>query len=208
MNRHVKRALGARLPQRERGTMLIIALIVLVAMTLAGIAAMRSVDTAAMMAGNLALRQSTLNAADQGIQAGYAVLNTPSTNPLADPTIDAMNIGVAGYYSNAATLEPNWADAAAWNNRGVQLNGGAPDAAGNVVMFIVERLCTLRNTAAGATGQQCSSTITTSQASPAGQDNFRPQDANFASQSQPNYRITARAAGPRNSVAVVQAMLR
>ena len=43
-------------PRKQRGTMLIIALIVLVAMTLAGIATMRSVDTATVMAGNIAFR--------------------------------------------------------------------------------------------------------------------------------------------------------
>jgi Tfp pilus assembly protein PilX len=43
-----------RLPARQRGVMLIIALIVLVAMTMAGIAMMRSVDTATIVAGNIA----------------------------------------------------------------------------------------------------------------------------------------------------------
>ncbi len=212
MNRHVKPAWGARSPRRERGTMLIIALIVLVAMTLAGIATMRSVDTAALMAGNIGLRQSALNAADQGIQAGYVVLATPSANPNADLTKDAMGQSISGYYSSAATIEPNWADPAAWNNKGVLVNGGTPDAAGNVVTFIVERLCTVPNCDAGATcgGQTnvCGSTLSLAQASKQGQDNFRPQDALFASLPMLHYRITARAAGPRNSVAVVQTMLR
>jgi len=202
----------AAMPRRERGTMLIIALIVLVAMTLAGIATMRSVDTAALMAGNIALRQSALNAADQGIQAGYVVLGTPNTNPNADLTKEAMGQGIPGYYSSAALLEPNWADAAVWGGKGVLVNGGTPDKAGNVVMFIVERLCTVPNCAAGATcgGQTnvCGSTLSQAQAPKEGQDNFRPQDSLFATLPHVHYRITARAAGPRNSVAVVQTMLR
>src|SRR5260221_9854712 len=77
-----------RLPtlHNQRGTMLIIALIVLVAMTLAGIATMRSVDTATVLAGNIAFRQSALNAADQGIQAGLALLITPPAHPPPAPT--------------------------------------------------------------------------------------------------------------------------
>ena len=48
-----------RLPRcRERGTIIFIALIVLVAMSLAGIALMRSVDTANLIAGNLAFKNA------------------------------------------------------------------------------------------------------------------------------------------------------
>jgi Tfp pilus assembly protein PilX len=50
----------ASLPSRIRGAVLFIALIVLVAMTLAGIAIMRSVDTATLIAGNLAFKQGTV----------------------------------------------------------------------------------------------------------------------------------------------------
>src|SRR5881409_243746 len=65
-----RRARSLQLRARQVGTILIIALIVLVAMTLAGIATMRSVDTATITAGNIGLRQASVNAADQGIQAG------------------------------------------------------------------------------------------------------------------------------------------
>ncbi len=208
MNSLGKRAFfQGRTPRRERGTMLIIALIVLVAMTLAGIATMRSVDTAIVMAGNIAFKQSALNAADQGIQAGYALLGTPTTNPAADLNHDGMNIGLAGYVSNAAPTEPNWSDPAAWLGA-VTLNGGVPDAAGNVVSFIVHRMCTLANTQVGAGVQQCGSTVSTATLSKEGSDNFRAQDAGFASLPIVHYRITARAVGPRNSIAIVQTLLR
>src|SRR5262245_52947646 len=61
-------------PRAQRGTMLIIALIVLVALTLAGVAMMRSVDTASIVAGNIAFKQSTIVASDQGIQQAYGYL--------------------------------------------------------------------------------------------------------------------------------------
>ena len=98
--RHVQRRLPA--PRSQRGTMLIIALIVLVAMTLAGIATMRSVDTATVMAGNIAFRQSALNAADQGVQAAFALLQ-----PLTSSTLNKDG-AVAGYISNAPAIEPDW----------------------------------------------------------------------------------------------------
>ncbi len=61
-----------RQPAREqRGVVLLVALIVLVVMTLAGIGMMRSVDTGTVVAGNLAFRQSTMQATDLGINTAY-----------------------------------------------------------------------------------------------------------------------------------------
>jgi type IV pilus assembly protein PilX len=217
MNKHTRRARGLpRMPRSQRGTMLIIALIVLVAMTLAGIATMRSVDTATVMAGNIAFRQSALNAADQGIQAGFALLRTPTGNPLADPNQDFMGPAakVAGYYSNTQGNEPNWADPATWTSSArpaVQLNSGVPDAAGNVIWFIVERLCQIPNCKVGETCggivNLCGSTPSSGALSREGEDNFRitpPMQA----LPQVHYRITARAVGPRNSIAIVQTLVR
>lgn len=208
MKPSIKFASGAAPLSRQRGTMLIISLIVLVAMTLAGLAAMRSVDTATILAGNIALRQASLNAADQGLQAGFNVLNTPGLNPAANSDIDGMNIGIAGYYSSASATEPNWSDPATWSNPARPTVQLPADAAGNVVSYIVERLCTTPNTSATAGGQVCGVTVTSASASRQGEDNFRAQDALFNNLPVVHYRITARAVGPRNSVAVVQAMLR
>ena len=170
--------------------MLIIALIVLVAMTLAGIATMRSVDTTVLTAGNIAVRQSSVNAADQGLQAGY--------------------------YSSAPVTEPQWTDPAVWQNASrtpALLNAGAPDAAGNVISYFVERLCMvsdckLGDSCRGNPPNACGSTVAQASLSREGQDNFRAQDALFTSVPYVHYRITARAAGPRNSVAIVQILAR
>src|SRR5262245_32949952 len=85
----------SRGPRRQRGTMLIIALIVLVAMTLVGISTMRSVDTASLVAGNIAFKQSTIGGADQGLQAGYTWL---TANAIGN-TLNVDNTG-AGYLSS------------------------------------------------------------------------------------------------------------
>ena len=55
-------------PRRERGLVLFIALIVLVAMSLAGVALMRSVDTGTVVAGNMAFKQAAIMVADRGTQ--------------------------------------------------------------------------------------------------------------------------------------------
>src|SRR5882672_3816297 len=83
----------------QRGTVLIIALIVLVAMTLAGIATMRSVDTATLLAGNIGLRQATSNAADQGIQAGVKWLFDNKTGDILNKDDHSTAAISNGYFS-------------------------------------------------------------------------------------------------------------
>jgi Tfp pilus assembly protein PilX len=193
------------MPRQERGTVLIIALIILVAMTLAGIATMRSVDTASLMAGNIAFRQATVNSADQGIQTAYAWLLGSLGGSL---NADAA---ASGYFSNVPQTEPDWSDPANWTGA-KKLNSGDPDASGNVVSFIIHRMCTVSNCAAGdrcfGVDNLCASTPDASSTKPEGQDHFRPTDRVFSFAPSIHYRITARAEGPRNSVSVVQVMLR
>jgi Tfp pilus assembly protein PilX len=71
---------------------LFIALIILVAMTLAGIGMMRSVDTGNVIAGNLAFSQSTLHASDRGTSQAFSALVAVanSANP-ADKNILNFN---------------------------------------------------------------------------------------------------------------------
>jgi len=195
------------MPRSQRGTMLIIALIVLVAMTLAGIATMRSVDTATVMAGNIAFRQSALSAADQGVQAGFVLLQTPSPASKVDNDGTQWTPPVVGYFSSAPANEPNWMDPNAWIGAAT-LNGGAPDAAGNVVSFVVQRLCQLANAKMTAAGQTCGSTQSTAALSKEGEDNFRLSGGEFTTQPQVHYRITARAVGPRQSTVIVQILAR
>src|SRR4051812_49591136 len=64
------------LRNRQSGVVLFIALIVLVALSLAGLATMRSVDTAALVASNIGFRQAAVHSADQGIQAAYNWVGT------------------------------------------------------------------------------------------------------------------------------------
>ena len=58
----------------QQGVVLLVALVVLVALTVAGVAMMRSVDTATLVTGNLAFEEVATQAADQGIQAAMDLL--------------------------------------------------------------------------------------------------------------------------------------
>ncbi|HTQ73541.1 MAG TPA: hypothetical protein VMI74_04585 [Burkholderiales bacterium] len=196
---------------KERGTILIIALIVLVAMTLAGIATMRSVDTATIMAGNIGLRQAGSNAADQGIQAGTAWLAANLNVPGAlDSDNHNGSTASAGFYSSVALNEPDLRDKANWAEA-AQLNGGAQDAGGNTVFFLIHRICSLSNCPSAGTcngtANSCASTVSDATLSLSGADQTRPTDAH-TTQPAVHYRITARAEGPRNSVSIVQSLVK
>lgn len=82
-----------RTPHKQRGVVLLIALIILVAMTLAGIGMMRSVDTGNLISGNLAFRQATLNASDAGTSTGFNALMPVANGDPADKDILNFNNG-------------------------------------------------------------------------------------------------------------------
>jgi len=188
--------------KRQRGTVLFIALIVLVAMTLAGIAIMRSVDTATLIAGNLAFKQGTIQAADSGLEQAYQWL---LANRVA---LANTNLG-AGYYSARPGAEPDWNDPLTWASA---VTAGT-DAAGNTVSFVIHRLCncpdTLYNgTCASGSAQQCALTTASNVAPPPGQgDSFSVGAPGFLEDPKVYYRITVRTQGPRNTTSYVQSMV-
>jgi len=208
------RSFSQRRRARQGGTILIIALIVLVAMTLAGIATMRSVDTATITAGNIGLRQASVNAADQGIQAGVAWLTAILNANLASTLInDNHQSGTAskGYFSSVAANDPDWYDPLNWGEAG-QLNNGNPDAGGNTVYFLIHRLCAVPNCDTNATcgtnpPNTCAQTVSTSTLAGQGSDQTRPTDSHTTVPAT-HYRITAKAVGPRNSISIVQSLVR
>jgi len=210
MNRYTQRSLPCA-PKRERGTVLIIALIVLVAMTLAGIATMRSVDTATLMAGNIAFKQSAVHAADQGLQSGFAWLSANLGGANLNSDNNNSSPSSVGYFANAALDEPKWSDPIVWDNA-AQLNAGAADAAGNRVWYRIERMCPLKDCAAnavcGGVANTCGSTPDPGLLSKEGQDHFRQTTGIFTKPPAIHYRVTAKAEGPRGSVSIVQTMLR
>ena len=63
------------LKQRQKGLVLFVALIALVAMSLAAAALVRSVDSGILAAGNLAFKQSAIMSAETGISDAYKYIS-------------------------------------------------------------------------------------------------------------------------------------
>jgi len=204
MKTHIGRT--AHLPRRQRGVILLIALIVLVAMTLVAIGTMRSTDTGTVVAGNLAFKQTTLSATDQGIEAGYRWL----INNAAGTTLQNDNVA-NGYLSANPGTDPVWSDpnSGVWA-QSLCLNGCVADANGNKTYYIIHRMCTEPNTPYNGTGasgvpNQCALTMPTTPS----QEGDSMSIGGFAFQGggQLYYRITSKVIGPQNSISIVQALV-
>ncbi|HSC96121.1 MAG TPA: hypothetical protein VLC73_14230 [Burkholderiales bacterium] len=193
----------ASLRSRARGAVLFIALIVLVAMTLAGIAIMRSVDTATLIAGNLAFKQGTVASSDNGIEQAYQWL-------IANRAALSLDNLPQGYNSGYAT--PVWTTAGAWANA---VTVGT-DAAGNTISYVVHRMCNCADTLYNGTsatcpqGNQCAldnPTGTGTPPPPAQGESFSVGSPGYLQDPRVYYRITVRSQGPRNTVSYIQSMV-
>ena len=221
MNNRLKKSLAATRNQpaaAQGGFVLIIALIVLAAMTLAAAAMVRTVDTSTLLARNISFKRDAVNRNDFALEAAINQFRAGGALRDGANTLDA--IATQNY---SAVMLPTDADGVplALKNADTSSNfylpanssltppypGGtlgiaAPSKipAGLVLemypIYLIERMCTTRGIAAAET---C---IVNGRAQAGGtQPNDKPGQL-FP----PMYRITARVTGPRNTVSYVQAI--
>jgi hypothetical protein len=205
MNRTPVRPFPAhRAPRRQRGVVLMIALIVLIALTLAGLSMVRTADTGSVISGNLSFRQSALAATDAGVEDAFNALG-----------------GIAGIIATSAEAQipnryyptiPGPADYDEYGVRKVDVAGApmtvdwnaAPTVAGMPsgynVRYIIERMCSgvLPITDVGASCVTDGAT---------GGGSKRAGAPAFTGAMKTNYRITVRVEGPRNTLSIAQAVV-
>lgn len=197
------------MPRRQAGVVLMVALIMLVAMTLAGLALIRSMDTSNLVAGNMAFQQAATHSADAGVETAIAWLEANKNAGVLDGHRPDV-----GYTANATVNTSDQIGAKLWSAlspSGVCLlpmaggacsaSPGTSDASGNTIGFIVQRLCSgtgLQINAHCATQPGSSSTYGNDEG--AGEDQLKFSTVVY-------YRITVRVAGPRNTVSYVQAIV-
>ncbi|MBX3647172.1 MAG: hypothetical protein R3E40_02445 [Rhodocyclaceae bacterium] len=184
----------------QRGVALPIALIVLVAMVLAAVTLIRSVDTATMVAGNLTLKQSATHAADEGVRQGFFWLRN---TVIASPASLNSSIPASGYFSTQHADDPNWNPASNWpTGSAVSL---PTDAGGNTVSYVIHRLCTLPGLSYNAPNQQCATYTGTSAAASGGSQSVDAPE--FSGVVYVYFRVTSRVVGPRNTISYVQSLM-
>ncbi len=214
-------------PARQRGMAMIIALLVLVAMSLGAVALVRSVNTGAQIAGNLSFRQDATANADRVAQEAIAMLYGKLT---VDP--DSLNNDQAsdGYYaSQPGKLDPTGnartgdAERAliAWDSGycGTYPSGGhascdhTPKAsaaeltAGNSAAFIVFRMCAAAGSVDVST-TRCATTAASVSNTCQGAINYEnegkcPSGAGVT----PYYRVLVRTLGPRSTASYTETIV-
>jgi type IV pilus assembly protein PilX len=197
------RAAGRR---AQQGVVLFIALIILVAMSLAGVALIRSVDTGTVIAANLAFRQSTTYVGDIGIEAARAWLKTRTPTQLQ---AQALTAGTTAYYArwrDDITLlgnEPYWSS-------GVPVNVTASPytpPAGYTVRYVINRLCAADGDP-GVSGTNCVKTFGTAGGASTGSKGAATYGGYaLSSPVSAIYRVTVQVTGPRNSKSYIQTVL-
>lgn len=187
-------------PAGQHGVALPIALIVLVAMILAAVTLMRSVDTATMVAANLTNKQRTTLAGDQGVQAAYQwLVNTQAASPATLNVTDTAQ----GYFSARHADDPYWNPANNWNDAvAVRAN----DAAGNQISYVIHRMCSMPNLPNGDVNNKCATYVAPSGVAGAG-GSLSVSASAFSDTKFVYYRITVRVVGKRNAVSYVQSLV-
>ena len=185
----------------QQGIVLMIALIVLIAMSLAGIALVRSVDTTTAVSGNVSFKQGALQEADRGIEAAIALLETAGA--LAGAGATDIDNAAYNYYASPRPLDgrglPDLLVSMKWNDAtGVAPVDTKSAATINRVRFLIERLC---NDTGSAEADKCSVYYPPP---PGAHDWWRP---GITGDFVPYYRISVRVDGPKNTLAFSQVII-
>ena len=194
---------------RQRGVVLMVSLIVLIAMTLAAVGMMRSIDTGTLVAGNIGYRQMTLATGDTGIEAARTWLKANSAALNVDQpsfgyyTTRQDSLDITGNRTEGGTDGVDWGGSDP-TQPVKPFNAGSLDSTGNQVFYLIHRLC--KNPGLiNAPLQSC----TTRLVGGSGSSQDAPTYSSFGltETSLVYYRITVRVNGPKNTVSYSQAFV-
>lgn len=215
---------GTARRRAERGISLIFALLALVAISLAAVALVRSVDSGGLIVGNVAFKQEALASAERASEQAVTWL----TPRIGVATLHADSVG-AGYYATsldnldvtgqgstaAARAVVDWDDdncaAYASGSYGVCMKPRLPKvtlAGGNVATWVITRLCAQAGDPQSV-GVDCAAPLVSSsgQSTAKGDYNYsKPENLVDEAFSQ-YYRIVVRAQGARGTVAFTETIV-
>lgn len=195
-----------QLAAKQRGAVLFIALIAMVAIMLAAVALMRSVDTNTVIAGNLAFKQAATAAANGGLERAIGWMQGVNSKYLdvgVDPFLDSSHPfnndnPAAGYYSSMdATLDMT--AASTWTDD--KSASGGTDGNGNTIRYIIQRMCRDPNQVLSESNCMFSDVTSDTDSHNTGQP-FPKKGGKH-----PLNRVTVRVTGTRNTVSYIQAFI-
>ncbi len=181
-------------PRTQRGYMLMLVLVALVAMMISGVALVRSMDTSQLVAGNLASRNATVNSADAGVQAAVNWIQ-------ANANTGALNADAPanGYYSYGQDRPNDWTSSSFWSQC---TTCTITDGANNTVSWSISRMCSATGIPT-ASGTYCASL----NGSASNGGSYSSDAVNFVGSPKYVYRITIQVVDQRNSSTLSQAFV-
>jgi type IV pilus assembly protein PilX len=184
--------------KKQRGSSLLLTLLVLVAMLISVVALMKSTSTSSMVSGNLAFRDAAMHAADYGLAAAIRTVN-PCGSPAVQPCGKAAD---AAYVLDSMQPVSYFFDNNNWSLATARTVNTVPTGTDPVyeVKYIVDRLSSgAFNMQNSAEVKQHSLGILATDTSPSN-DLSEPGLSNtLLSVPAVFYRITVRVTGPSNT---------
>ena len=212
------RALNSPLPRRHcHGSVLLSALVMLVALMLGAAALMRMVESANLLSGNMAFKRAATLAAEAGAEAAVGWLEQQAAG-----TLEQDQVGQGYYASDADLLDASGnrggslVTQIAWNGASCASSAAArclmpvalaaPDAAGHTVRYVIQRLC--KTSGPHAVSGHCAFHMPSDADSSSRSGLSYGREKRFAGTPLAYYRISARASGPRNTVGLIEVLVR
>lgn len=203
--------------KRQAGMVLLLALIVLVVMTLAGLAMVRSVDTGNLVAGNLAFKQSATAAGDAGTETAISWLRSvigtstlyqdQSAHGYYATSQDTLDLTGSSHDASRALVDWNLDNCSGNTPPACIKPSAAITVTGdNKVNYIIHRLCKTAGDP-NASGNSCATYKSTSSTSPKRGELKYGDDKRFEPQPMEYYRITSRVKGPKNTISFVETIV-
>ena len=183
--------------KKEKGVVLIFALIVMAAMIVTVLALMRSNDTSNSLTTNMVLKEGALISGNNAIEAAIDELNALTVNELR------TNHPQKGYYSTGQTnidlkTGINWEA----DGNGIFAKVLDKDDLGNTSAYVIHRMC---ETAGPVETSGCVTNIRAggNETSSKGGSGLTPLSGTVSVY----YRITVKVVGPKNTQGFLQAMV-
>ena len=193
----------------QGGAVLFFTLIALVAMTLAALAMMRSVETGNLVAGNIALKQGATQEADRILSTAFRCLDKGGAllPPLAPFDVrDSDHMSTLPCYQYSSVLLPDTKKPFGYpdilkgdpSSLPSQIVKSLDAATGNTSVYIIERMCTV-------TGMWTEENCIDALGTPAPDGDI--SNPGSLPTSQALYRVSVRVFGPRNTNAFSQLII-
>lgn len=185
-----------KLPKiRERGMSLVVALIGLAAMTIVGLALMRSVQTASQIAGNYAFHTASMHAADSGLESAQAALDLIAASSVEIPYPASCTTNCY-YFPVLQTLDANGVPSGVnWSAlTAVTINTDFK------ARYVIERMCSGSLPISNVPSNCFIESV-------GGGGTQKAGGTSFSTAGKVYFRTTVRIDGPRNTVAYVQTVV-